>query len=67
MVEIWYDDQNRFYTGSVVEYDSTKLEDNALVRWGNYKCERITLNIEDCTDNIENKDRFLFLMKKHDT
>jgi len=63
-VEIWYEDQSRYFIGTVIRYDGSLSEDNAEVRWGNNKSEIITLNLSDCSDNILNKDRWLFLKEE---
>lgn len=64
IVEIWFEDQQKYFIGTVQEYDDNSAEDwNAVVQWGNHKSEKIYLNIKDCCDCVDNKDRWLFVKK----
>jgi len=63
LVQIWFDENKRYYRGTIVSYDPTKEIDNTEVRWGNNKTEIVSLNIKNLNNDPDDDERWNFLKK----
>jgi len=61
-VQIWYDDEGKYFIGTIVSHDPKIEKGNTTVKWGNHVTEVTHLSINDRTDDPSNKDRWCFLI-----